>query len=1031
MHRYLWAAPLVAGRDVLDLTSGEGFGSAILTQSADSVTGIDIDRQDLSAFADGTFGAVVAFELIGHLGQEWRTLAEASRVLSPDGLLIVSLPVLRVYASSDAPADPAHARELDLRVFEAMLARHFPYVRVWGQRAITGSILSAADDNPAPPAAPSSSFFLERAGDGWVLADDAPALHLVALASRSELPVVASESTLADCDQALLRAAEAQAGESIRVIRESLEARERAAVAQVDSGVAERAALAAAISDRDVERTTDLQRIAELTSAREHDYGELQRLSGEVARLHQAAEQLRQELAAHATTSAQLTNSLTWRVSAAARERLFGMLGGGASPAVRITRTLVHGAARQRSREPAPAPAATSAPLPAAAPSPAPPIVRLPEFPEPTVSLVIPVRSAPGLTLACLRSIAEHTSGIGYEVIVVDDDADPETKAALAEVVGARIIVNETSLGYLRSVNRGAVAARGEWLVLCTNDVEMCDGWLDALLDCGRSDPEIAVVTPKYLSPGGLVSEAGGIVWRDGTRTNYGRGHRSDIFHFRFRREVDYGSAATLLVRSPFWREIGGYDERFAPMSYEDVDLCFQARRRGMKVMYEPLASIVHHEGGTAGTDVNAGHQRFQGIHRTRFVEKWRSELTSGQRLPGEASLREAANRSAGPHILIIDYRIPRWDRDAGSLRMKTMIESLLGMGCRVTFLPDDLVCLEPYARELERLGVEVWSGELNVDAELGLIGPGLAMVLSCRPTTTSHWLDLVRERAPSVPVLYDTVDLHWLRELRRSASGEAPDVGREDLAHGTRAQALHELEVAMVRATDGTLVVSEAEAERVRADVPDSTVWVAPNVHRTADRVPPREDREGLVFVGGFAHPPNVDAVLRLVRDVMPNVWARLPGVPVRIVGGDPPPEVLALSSPLVEIVGWVPEVEPELDRAAAMVAPLTFGAGLKGKITQALAAGVPVVTTTVGAEGVHAQDGVQLLVHDSNAGIAERVVRILTEPSLWRSMSASGQELARERFSPEVMMRVLDDVVATLPALRVALAGGGNHAR
>src|SRR6202020_799774 len=184
--------------------------------------------------------------------------------------------------------------------------------------------------------------------------------------------------------------------------------------------------------------------------------------------------------------------------------------------------------------------------------------------------------------------IREHTAHASYEVILVDDDADTATKRLLDGVKGAKIIRNEKNLGYLRSVNRGASEARGRWLVLFNNDTEVTRGWLLAMLACAESADDIGVVTPKYVYPDGSLNEAGGIVWRDGTGANYGRGDSPELFQYEYRRETDYGSAAALMVNAELWKVNGGFDERYHPMYYEDTDLGFEAPGAGVAFMYIP-----------------------------------------------------------------------------------------------------------------------------------------------------------------------------------------------------------------------------------------------------------------------------------------------------------------------------------------------------------------------------------------------------------------------------------------------------------
>jgi glycosyltransferase involved in cell wall biosynthesis len=359
--------------------------------------------------------------------------------------------------------------------------------------------------------------------------------------------------------------------------------------------------------------------------------------------------------------------------------------------------------------------------------------------------------------------------------------------------------------------------------------------------------------------------------------------------------------------------------------------------------------------------------------------------------------------------VLIVDHRVPMWDRDSGSLRMCAMIRSLVDLGCRVTFHPDDRWFVLPYTAELQALGVEVWYGDVDPLQELKTIGPGLSLVITCRPHTTSRWLDAIRESAPSARIVYDTIDLHWLREARRAGAAD----GSGQVTLNPKAVALREIELALIRATDETLVVTAEERDQVQADVPGALVRVVPNINQVRAHVPPAGKRRGVLFIGGFEHPPNIDAAIRLVQGVMPRVWKELGDVPVTLIGSLAPPEVQAMASSLVDVAGWVPDVDPMFDRAAAMVAPLNYGAGLKGKVTQALAAGLPVVTTPVGAEGLDAVDGEQLLIGTDDGELAERVIKVLTDQDLWARLSAAGQRLAAERFSPELMTTALSELL------------------
>jgi O-antigen biosynthesis protein len=1051
-HRYLWAAHVVGGRRVLDLGSGEGFGAVILAESADHVVGLDVDELtvehsrlnyasenlefevgtalDLSRHADGFFGAVVAFEIIEHVSEQERVLQEVARVLGTDGVLLISTPERRMYEEARSEPNPFHMRELNLAEFLQLLGTRFPHVASWGQRTIAGSHLGALGDSEteAGAAAP-SDFFIERAGDEWRRAGTPAGLYCVALASQAPLPSLARSSTLADCGLELVREKEREAAVALTLnedLSRSLDrTREHLERERDDLSVRlehERVEHAHALRERDA-------RTHEEREQRDRDIAQVQEA---VVRREQALVAMREllpalesELAVARQANRRTEESVTWQAFQKMRGRLYGAIGGEQSMLARVLGVWLRLAGRLL---------VTRRALPAAAASPgldAPELIEMPEYDRPRVSLIIPLHARADLTRACLNSIRDHTTDAPYEVILVDDSADPETKRLLEGVRGATVLCNETNLGYLRSVNRGGAIARGEWLVLFNNDTEVTKDWLHAMLNCATSGPDVGVVTPKYVYPDGSLNEAGGIIWRDGTGANYGRGDRPDRCRYEYRRETDYGSAAALMVSADLWRAAGGFDERYLPMYYEDTDLCFQARERGLRVLYEPEAVIVHVEGATAGADPQKGHKRYQELNRRKFVAKWRSSLETSHRHPAPANLRVAANRQWDRHVLVVDHRVPMWDRDSGSLRVLGMMQAMIDLGIRVTFLPDNLGQTQPYTRRLQRLGIEVLYGGVDVHAELATLGPTLNAAVLCRPNVASHWLDTVRQHAPTATIVYDTVDLHWLREVRRHATAAnssahlAEDNGNMELdSIPPRAKSLRELELAMIRASDVTLVVSEVERSLVQRDVRDARVVVVPNVHRVEAYVRSPESRSGILFVGGFEHVPNVDAAIRLVRDVMPPIWRELGEVRVTIVGCNPPPEVEALASPLVEVTGWVEDVQPLISRARVMLAPLRYGAGLKGKVTQCLAAGLPVVTTPIGAEGL--EDCADcILLADTAAELAAQAVRLYRDDALWGGVSRAGQSLISQQCSPDV---VVDRLRAVLSSDRSSWAHGAT---
>jgi glycosyltransferase involved in cell wall biosynthesis len=336
---------------------------------------------------------------------------------------------------------------------------------------------------------------------------------------------------------------------------------------------------------------------------------------------------------------------------------------------------------------------------------------------------------------------------------------------------------------------------------------------------------------------------------------------------------------------------------------------------------------------------------------------------------------------------------------------MKHMLENFIDIGCRVTFIPDNLVASQPYTRQLQEIGIEVLFGVCGVQAEIASIGTDLRLAVLSRPVIAPRYVDVIREHAPDAVIAYDTVDLHFVREGRRAALGN----GR-----ARKVASLREIELGLIRGSDVTITVTEDEREIVSSYVPGARVIVIPNANATAETVSAPTSRSGVLFVGSFEHPPNVDAAVALVRTVMPLVWQKIGPVPVKIVGPQPPQEVSELAGSTVDVMGWVKDLTPLYESARVMAAPLQYGAGMKGKVTQSLAAGLPVVTTPIGAEGLEAVDGRDMMIAEDPADLAERIVRLLEDDELWVRLSRAGQDVAARLFSPAIMRERLEELLA-----------------
>ncbi|MEQ9465316.1 MAG: glycosyltransferase [Haliea sp.] len=600
-----------------------------------------------------------------------------------------------------------------------------------------------------------------------------------------------------------------------------------------------------------------------------------------------------------------------------------------------------------------------------------------PDARDPLVSIIVPVYNSYRMTMHCLASILEHTPDANYEVILADDHSTDATASIAQRVRNIRVVRSRRNHGFLLNCNGAAATASGRYLVFLNNDTAVCRDWLRPMYSLLEARPDAGVVGPRLLFPDGKLQEAGGIIWRDGSGWNYGRRDDPHKPEYEYVKEVDYVSGACLMITRALWTHLGGFDSRFAPAYYEDTDLCFAARQAGYKVMYQPQASVFHYEGVSNGTDPGKGVKRFQASNREKFCVKWR-EVLDRDHFPNAEHVFLARDRSRSRNcILVIDHYVPHYDKDAGSRASMMYIRLMVNMGFKVVFLGANFFPHQPYTRMLQDLGVEVLVGEhtaRHLDRWLHDNAQYIHRVFLHRPHVAEQFLPHLYKLRPRPGIVFFGHDLHYLRAEREQALLGGASLKSTAMSWKAR-------EFAVFEKVDVIYYPSSFEVQALHAESPALNVRAIPLYIFDDINVPSYKPlkRHDILFVAGFSHPPNVDGLRWFVAEVVPLLVSQCPDCHVHVVGSNPTAAVLAMESAEITVHGYISDQElAALYRTVGCsVVPLRYGAGVKGKVLEAIQHGVPLVTTSVGAEGIPDAADV-MFVADSATAFADAVARV-----------------------------------------------------
>lgn len=412
------------------------------------------------------------------------------------------------------------------------------------------------------------------------------------------------------------------------------------------------------------------------------------------------------------------------------------------------------------------------------------------------------------------------------------------------------------------------------------------------------------------------------------------------------------------------------------------------------------------------------GHERYR---RLPYAFSWSGRSGVNLHTPewldrsakGAAAATGEAARPPSRRVLYVDWSTPRPDRDAGSVTAFNLMRILRETGYSVDFVPMDLARNGEYTEALEAMQVRCVTSQdtPSVAHFLRENGGEYDFAILCRAPIAEPIITDIRRFLPFARVVLNTSDLHYLREIRQAEVEGSAEKMAAALEWKRR-------EIAVLDKTDACIVLSAVERDEVAKEVKATRLEVIPILFLD---IPGRSggfgERRDILFIGGFPHLPNVDGIVHFCRKVWPLVLKALPTVKLRVIGNAPPPAVVSLEAiPGVEVLGFVKDIGPIFDRTRVAVAPLRYGAGIKGKLGTSMGYGVPAVATTIAVEGMDLTDGQQALVADEPEEFARKIVSLYTDEELWQRVSDAGLEHARNLYSYEVGRDRIAKLLASL---------------
>ena len=382
------------------------------------------------------------------------------------------------------------------------------------------------------------------------------------------------------------------------------------------------------------------------------------------------------------------------------------------------------------------------------------------------------------------------------------------------------------------------------------------------------------------------------------------------------------------------------------------------------------------------------------------FKKKKQIKVLNTQIIPNFESFN-AANKT----IVFISGAMPTHDKDSGSNRLLEIILAFKKLNYNCIICVENVFENDKYVQFYKQLGVIVYVESFQFDSCKSFLKSlnSIDYIWFYGPNTLKNYFNKVSKFLPNTKTIFDMVDIHFLRYQR------AIEIEPSRISLKKRYKKYFTIETKLAKKVDFVIAISDKEKAFMSDYLPDNKIVTISNVHYPKvkqNEIPTFINRENLLFIGS-SHTPNIDAVHYLYNEIMPLVWETLPNIKVQIIGSVNK-EINSITHKNIEFLGFVENVEPYFLNSKLMIAPLRYGAGVKGKVGQAFEYYLPVVTTSIGAEGMFLENELNAMIADNAVDFANKIIEVYTQNEIWDKLSKNS-ELSLYTFSKEKLEKTI----------------------